>query len=85
MIIDSKSLQNHSSINADLCIMGVGVAGITLARELLPKFRSIVLLESGDETYDLETQDLYKAASSPGIFPDPSISRLRFLGGSSNH
>ncbi|MFC1747509.1 GMC oxidoreductase [Pseudomonadota bacterium] len=85
MIIDTASLENTETYNADICIIGGGVAGIVLANEFLSDNKNIVLLESGDEFYEEETQELYQAQSIPENFPSPYVSRLRLLGGSSNH
>ena len=85
MLIDTKTINESRNFQADICILGGGVTGIVLAKELLDKNRSVILLESGDEAYEKNTQDLYQAESIPEILPSPGTSRLRFLGGSSNH
>ena len=85
MLIDIKAINEAQTFQADVCILGGGVAGIVLAKELLSKGTSIIILDSGSEVYEQQTQDLYKAESKPEIFPTPASSRLRFLGGSSNH
>lgn len=85
MIIDGKSLSNDTRIEADICILGAGVAGIILANELKNSFANIVVLEAGGEQYSTESQSLYAANKNSKGYPDPQHSRLRFLGGSSNH
>jgi len=85
MIIDANNIESKSIFKADICILGGGIAGIVLANELLSTNKNIILLESGSEQYDDKTQGLYEAESTPSIFPNPRASRLRFLGGSSNH
>lgn len=85
MLIDTKNVELPQIFAADICIIGGGVAGIVLATELLASEHDIILLESGDVEYDQDTQNLYKAESRPKLFPAPVYSRLRFLGGSSNH
>ena len=45
MIIDSAKLNKKTPITADVCVMGGGVAGITLANELSKSGLSVVLLE----------------------------------------
>ncbi|OUR99171.1 choline dehydrogenase [Gammaproteobacteria bacterium 42_54_T18] len=86
MIVDGKTLKGGSVIDADVCIIGGGVAGIVTARELLKNVGNIVLIESGGENYSPESQELY-SPSKPhnSLYPDPSHTRLRFLGGASNH
>jgi len=85
MILDAKLYTSPQALKADICIMGGGVAGIVLANELKAHFPNIILIESGDEFYTQEAQDLYAPSKKPDNYVDPSYSRLRFLGGTSNH
>jgi len=85
MILDGNSLQDNFQVDSDICIIGGGVAGIVLANELKKNFSQIILIESGTENYTPEAQGLYKPEQPPSLGPDPSYSRLRFLGGTSNH
>ncbi len=48
---------------ADVCIVGAGAAGITLAVELLRKGRSVLLLEGDGADVEEASQDPYKARS----------------------
>ena len=84
MFVDARSVPTGSVIETEVCIVGAGAAGITLAREFThSKFR-VILLESGGAKPEQDTQDLY-AGSDIGrpydIFP---ASRLRYLGGTTN-
>lgn len=83
MIADANKDTNFEK--SDICIMGAGVAGITLALKLIKSGKKVFLLESGYENYDPEIQKLYESESKPDIFPSTTFSRLRLLGGSSNH
>ncbi|MFK5893267.1 MAG: GMC family oxidoreductase [Pseudomonadota bacterium] len=85
MIIDVNKLDSNATITSDICIMGGGVAGIVLANELKKHNKSIVIIESGDEVLNPETQSLYSGDVINDIYPNPEYSRLRMLGGSSNH
>lgn len=85
MLINTNLYNSNISLNADVCILGAGVAGIVLANELMPYFKNIALIESGGIDYSVETQSLYAAETKHELFPDTSTSRLRMLGGSSNH
>ncbi|UWR01208.1 GMC family oxidoreductase (plasmid) [Rhodobacteraceae bacterium S2214] len=85
MILDARQLPDGEELETDICIVGGGVAGITLALELSGTGLDVILLESGGMNYDPETQSL---AAGPilGFQYDPlDDSRLRMLGGSSNH
>ena len=83
-LIDANSSDVPTSITPDVCIVGAGAAGITLARQLAQHRRSSLLIESGGEAFDQETQQLYDAAVA-GLPYLPQQSRLRHFGGSTNH
>lgn len=85
MLKDLKDVQEIELPKANVCILGGGVAGLVLANELKDTFDNIVLLEAGTEEFELTSQDNYTAQKYPNYFPDPNYSRLRYLGGSSNH
>ncbi len=73
-----------SVLSCEVCIAGGGPAGITLARELGREGKSVILVESGSFDPDPDTQALYAAGSSGAPY-DPLATRLRYLGGSTNH
>lgn len=83
MLIDGNSIKGK--LQYDICIVGGGVAGIVLACELIESGKKVALVESGGENFNKLAQDLNIATKFPNHFPDPHYSRLRFLGGSSNH
>ncbi|BBH45955.1 FAD-dependent oxidoreductase [Pseudomonas sp. KU43P] len=68
----------------DVCIIGAGPAGITLALHLAKAGWQVVLLEGGGHEYAPRSQELYKCTSS-GLELYAEETRLRFLGGTSNH
>lgn len=85
MLIDARELPGDTELTGDVCVIGAGAAGITLARELSRAGIAVLLLESGDFEFDPETQDLY-SGKSVGVPTEPmSASRLRFFGGTTNH
>ena len=86
MLVDSRVFPANHIVKTNVCIIGAGPAGITLARELSKTSSHVVLLESGGKgrdpdvqklnfshTLDFEAQDVY--------LPAP---RNRQLGGNSN-
>lgn len=89
-IIDARTLPDASPIEADLVIIGGGLAGITLAKELAGGPLEVAILESGGLEIDMEIQALYAGSGvqrAPGNpdrpFDDyPVQSRVRALGGS---
>lgn len=85
MFIDARTLPEGTRLDADVCIVGGGAAGITLARELAGGGRRTILLESGGFDYDDQTQQLYEGRSVGQKLHPLSTERLRFFGGSTNH
>lgn len=85
MKLDTRDFHQTQRWTADVCIMGGGVAGITLANELAKNGVSVILLDAGGEVHDPQVQKDAEAASVSYPYPDPSQSRLRRLGGTSNH
>ena len=83
MFFDLNDLEVDSLITADICIVGAGAAGISLAREFLLSNISVVLLESGDLEYDAATQALNEGTVSGLDYP-LSYSRRRFFGGTTS-
>lgn len=84
MIIDARSLPEGETLAADICIVGAGTAGITLARELIDAGMTVLLLESGGLEADRDTQALYKGANIGIPYFDLDKARARLFGGSSN-
>ena len=68
----------------DVCIVGAGPAGITLALKLANLGISVGLLEAGDLEYSERSQSLYQVEST-GAELWASSTRLRYFGGTSNH
>ncbi|QHJ11292.1 6'''-hydroxyparomomycin C oxidase [Paraglaciecola mesophila] len=85
MIIDANTLSETKEYQFQYCILGGGVAGLTLANELLASGKSVCIVEGGDETFTMESQTLYTPSQKPKMYEDTTYNRLRFLGGSSNH
>ena len=86
MIYDLEAVANLPESSAyDVCIAGGGVAGITLATSLIAKNVRVLLLEAGGLEYTPESQDVYQGAVLGRSYFPLEDSRLRFLGGTSNH
>lgn len=84
MLIDTRQVNDGRSLVVTVCIIGGGVAGLTIARELERLGVDTCVLESGGLEADDATRDLYRgdATGIPYDFADGC--RARFLGGSSN-
>jgi choline dehydrogenase-like flavoprotein len=83
-----EDLWDHPSglkVQADICLIGAGAAGITIARELAGTGQQICLIEGGGLKFEYpESQSLY-AGTSVGIPTSLVAGRLRFFGGTTNH
>ena len=85
MIEDLRQLARGTVVAADVCVLGAGAAGITLARELAASGLRICLAEGGGTEFEyLESQTLYQGVNV-GIPIAIETGRLRYLGGSTNH
>ncbi len=88
MYIDASEIDRDGVIEGDVCVIGGGAVGITLARELMEAGLEVVLLESGSQDFDQETQDLYAGVESGTVLgPDTEYlteTRNRYYGGTTN-
>jgi choline dehydrogenase-like flavoprotein len=84
LILDFRELDNHKELEFDLCIIGAGAAGITIAREFIGSNTKVCCVESGGLFLEEETQSLYDG-ENVGLPYSLYSTRLRFFGGSTNH
>jgi choline dehydrogenase-like flavoprotein len=85
MIKDLREIPGESLFEADLCIVGAGAAGITLAMQFANLGTKVLLLEAGGMGFEPDSQALYDA-ENVGLARRPMIrSRLRMFGGTTNH
>jgi choline dehydrogenase-like flavoprotein len=84
MFTDARTLPDNSLIEADLAIIGGGVTGIALARELAGHRTRVCLVEAGGLELDAAGQALYEGENA-GLEYSTIATRLRYFGGSSNH
>lgn len=86
MIIDFRDSTSPSKFSFDVCIIGAGPAGMTIAEELSKASgRHIGVIESGGLAPEAATQSLYEIRTDSHPYFDPDGNRLRYLGGSANH
>ena len=89
MRLDLADLEPGSVLDADLCVVGGGPAGLCLARELIGSRLQVVLLEGGGSELEGETQKLYSGPAAGTILDERpgylAMSRYRLLGGSANY
>ncbi len=84
MFIDTRFVDANYKVKATVCIIGAGVAGITLALEMERLGINTCVLESGGLKPDNETRDLYRGEDIGLPYQFSDGCRSRFLGGSSN-
>ena len=81
MLEDFNTCTQTAVFEADVCIVGGGAAGVTLAAELIAAGREVLLLESGGIDYDPVIQDQMQGNSVGFPYYPLDNSRLRFFGG----
>ena len=95
MKVDTRNLEAGAVIETDVCIVGAGAAGITIAHQLRGTALDVCLLEGGGLEHSKRSQDLYEGEMAT-IYREGSKragfdrlyvgrSRLRFFGGTTNH
>jgi choline dehydrogenase-like flavoprotein len=83
MIGDARRVVCGGSLQADLCIIGAGAAGITIALQLLRSDLRIVMLESGNTEFDPDVQALCEGeVVDPALHSPADKYRRRLFGGS---
>jgi choline dehydrogenase-like flavoprotein len=85
MFQNLRDHQDGSIIETDLCIIGAGAAGITIAREFIGTSQNVLLLESGDLEPEGDTLALNEGVSVGEPHPPMETTALRFFGGTTNH
>ena len=84
MITSADTLPGGTALSADLAVVGAGPVGITIALEVANKGFDVVLVESGYEKFDSNTQQLAEAAEwNTALHAPMSMSVRRQLGGTS--
>jgi choline dehydrogenase-like flavoprotein len=82
---DARTIDADTVLTADVCIVGAGAAGITLALDLAGSKHEVILVESGGLDLDPPTQELYQGEVVGHDYPNLASTRLRYFGGSTNH
>jgi len=85
LTIDSRNIPQDTIVNCDICIVGGGAAGITLAKELIGKSYQVILLESGGLQAPDELTNSLRDGENIGLpyFPIKDLTN-RALGGNTS-
>lgn len=85
MHIDARTLDNDSLIEGDICIVGSGAAGISMALEWIGSSKKVILLEGGGLNVEAQLQALYHGESlDRPYYPLRSVA-LHYFGGTTGH
>jgi choline dehydrogenase-like flavoprotein len=82
---DTHDLLHGDVIDVDICIVGAGPAGITLARDLIQSGFKVALLESGGSEQNFDTQQLSAGELSGELYEPQELTHIRQVGGTANH
>jgi choline dehydrogenase-like flavoprotein len=85
MHIDARELDDGSIIEGDICIVGAGAAGISIALDLEYSAGKVILLEGGGFEYDEDVQALYSGETTGQRYYPLQSTRLRMFGGTTGH
>ncbi len=85
MHTDARTLENGTLIQGDLCIVGAGAAGISIAREWANSPLNVVLLEGGGFDFEPEMQALYRGDIVGQPYYPLQAARLHYFGGTTGH
>jgi 2-polyprenyl-6-methoxyphenol hydroxylase-like FAD-dependent oxidoreductase len=80
-VIDSRRLGSAFSVDTDVCIVGAGAAGLTLAGEMQrSSARDICVVEAGGFQPDEDTQALHDLDSVGYPLRENHMARARYYG-----
>jgi len=82
--LDARSLEPGFEFESDVCVVGAGAAGITLAVALAERGRDVCLLEAGGERPEESVQSLNDLDNVGYPVRENFMSRARYFGGSCN-
>tara|TARA_R110000764_G_scaffold103217_1_gene188860 strand:- start:144 stop:1679 length:1536 start_codon:yes stop_codon:yes gene_type:complete len=85
MHIDARELENNSIIEGDICIVGAGAAGISIALDWMDSPYKVILLEGGGFEYDDKVQELYAGKTTGQKYFPLKSARLHYFGGTTGH
>ncbi|HWB94484.1 MAG TPA: GMC family oxidoreductase [Puia sp.] len=85
MHIDARHLPDNTLIEGDICIVGTGPAGLSIALQWDHTPYKVILLEGGGLDYDDQVQDLYAGQVTGQKYYPLRSTRLHYFGGTSNH
>jgi len=83
--LDAREIEQETKLDFDICIIGAGAAGITIAREFLNTNLRVCILESGGLHWDTAVNSLSEIDDVGRLPGTEALNRLRYFGGATNH
>jgi choline dehydrogenase-like flavoprotein len=84
VLTEARTLTDGVRLRADVCIVGAGAAGLSVAHELIRAGARVVVLESGGEVRQAAVQGLYRGEVDGDPYYALENCRSRMLGGTTN-
>ncbi len=84
MLMDASEISPDSCLEADVAVIGAGPAGIVVALELARAGRRVLLIDSGGDYRQPETQELGELVGEDPAHVSMSLATSRQIGGASN-
>ncbi len=85
MHTDARTLESGAVLEADLCIVGAGAAGLSVALEWVNSPLKVLLLEGGGFDLEPEMQDLYRGDIVGQPYYPLQAAALHYFGGTTGH
>lgn len=85
MIVDLAAYDGPTEVPCDVCIAGAGAAGLTIALQFIGRPERVVVLEGGGLDYSEASQAIYRGEIVGREYFPLDATRLRYLGGTTNH
>lgn len=85
MHTDARTLESGAVLEGDLCIVGAGAAGLSVALEWVNSPLKVILLEGGGFDLEPAMQDLYRGDIIGQPYFPLEAARLHYFGGTTGH
>src|SRR5688572_14023306 len=81
MFSDARALSEGEVLETDICIVGAGAAGISLAKEFAGGLLRVLILEGGGKKFSQRHQQLNIAENTGRPYFSHEVTRRRQFGG----